>query len=167
MPYSDINKFPLGNIVPDLAGMSLPAAVRMAISFSGKSDDDIAAAMHWGKSQSNRFFHSMDYWPSLPNIPRLCEVLGNTIIARWIVDNADFLVLRVPPTDAPALFRQLRDMLKEMSGLMDEAQKAMEDGVISGLEARRIIHDLTGLFRAGAAMLAGLQARLDHDKNGA
>lgn len=164
MPYAH-QKFPLGDTVPDLRGYSLAASMRMAFSFSGKSDDEIAAAMGWTKSTANRIFHNQDYWPSLPTLPRLCGVLSNMVIPRWILDNTDFLVGQIKPTDVPTLFSQLRQMMREVSELMEEGEKAMQDGKIVSLEARRILRELSDLFSVGGNMIAGLQAVIQSERD--
>ena len=124
-------------LIPCLRGYSLPAAMRLAFALSGKSDDDIAAAMGWGSSVANRIFHNQDYWPSLPALPKLCVVLGNRVVPYWIMDNADYLVEKARPMDAPALFKALREMMRETAELLEAGEKALTDGRIETLEARR------------------------------
>ena len=147
-----------------MTGWAFSAAFRLAVSLSGKNDDEIAAAMGWSESVKNRIFHNHDYWPSLPTVPRLCAVLGNTIVARWIIDNANFLIRKVPPTDAPTLLRQLREAMKEFSDIMEHGQAALEDWHISRQEARRIIREMSDLMRVMGEMFAGLQAVILQDK---
>ena len=147
---------PLGEAVPDMRGWSVQAAVRLATSLSNKSDSDIAAEMGWSESIRSRMFSNMDYWPSLPNIPKFCQVVGNAVIAAWVVDNANFLVKKTSPTDAPRLMRQLRELLRGLSDLLAEAEKALEDENIDSREARRVIRELLPLFGVGGEMLAGL-----------
>ena len=164
--YSDRNKFPLGDAVPDLRGYPFAAAFAMAVAYSGKSETEIAASMHWSRSMSSRIFHNQDYWMSLPTVPDFCSVVGNTIVARWIIDNADFLVQQAAPADVPTLFRQLRELLREVAALMDEVQSASVDGEIDGRESRRMVRELTGLFRVGGEMLAALYARIEAERGG-
>ena len=155
---------PLSEAVPDMRGWAVQAAIRLAVSLSGKSDDDIAAEMGWTMSIKSRIFHNMDYWPSLPNIPKFCEVVGNAVIAAWVIDNANFLVKKTGPTDAPRLMRQLRELLRSLSDLLAEAEKALEDETIDSREARRVIRELLPLFCVGGEMLAGLQAVINQEK---
>jgi transcriptional regulator with XRE-family HTH domain len=150
----------INRALPDMRGYSLPAALRMAFALSGKSDDEIAAAMGWGSSTANRIFHNQDYWPSLPTLPKLCVVLGNTVVPRWITDNADFLTERARPMDASQLFKALRGMMRETAELLEAGERALTDGKIESLEARRVLRELEDIFKVGASMLAGLQAVL-------
>ena len=165
MLYSDTGKFPSGLAVPDMRGWSVAAAFGLAVSLSGKSDEEIAGAMGWSGSVKSRAFSNKDYWPSLPTIPRFCEVVGNAVIARWIVDNTGFLAGQAAPSDGPALMRQIRGVLRATSGVMEEAEKALDDGKIVTPEARRILRELSDLFRAGGEMLAGLQAVIERERN--
>lgn len=163
MPYSH-HKFPLGNTVPDLRGLSFAAAFGMAFNLSGKSEDEVSSAMRWSRATANRIFHNQDYRPSLPTVPKLSSILGNTIIARWIIDNADFLVEHAKPTDVPTLFRQLREMMQAVAGLLEEGEKAMQDGKIVPIEARRILRELADLFRVGGSMVVGLQSVIEEGR---
>ena len=54
-----------------LALMSLPAALSVAVSMSGKDADAICAAMNWSPKIGYRILNPQDdYWPSLPSLPR-------------------------------------------------------------------------------------------------
>ena len=158
------NEYPLGNAVPNMRGYSLPAALRMAFALSGKADDEIAAQMGWNKATANRIFHNQDYWPSLPTLPKLCVVLGNAVIPRWIIDNADFMLGRAQPMDAPSLFAALRRMIKEVAHLLEEGERALDDGKVVSVEARRILRALADVFQVGGIMIAGLSAVIQQDK---
>lgn len=84
-----------------LKGMSAFSALRLAVSLSGRADDEIAAAMNWSPRVANRIFSNDSYWPSFPTLPRLCAVLGNDILARWVTVNASVLPEHVDAVDAP------------------------------------------------------------------
>ncbi len=161
MPH---NKQISGVKLPSLEGYSLASAIRMAVAVSDKNEDEIAAAMGWGSSVSNRVFSNQDYWPTLPTIPRFCEVTGNTILAQWIVDNTNFLAVPAQPMDAPTLMADLRKMMREFSELLRESEKALEDGSISTAEARRVLNELDDIFSVGSAMTSRLQAVIQRKK---
>lgn len=165
MPNHEHENFPLGRSIPNMRGYSLPAAMRLAFAFSNKSDDEIAAEMGWNRSTANRIFHNQDYWPSLPTLPKLCVVLGNAVIPRWIIDNSDFILGRAQPMDAPALFKALREMMKEVAQLLEEGERAFEDGQVVSQEARRVLRALEDVFQVGCMMVAGLQAVIQRDRD--
>lgn len=144
--------------IPNMSGWSLPAALRLAFAMSDKTDDEIAAEMGWSRSTANRIFHNQDYWPSLPTLPKLCVVLGNIVIPCWIMDNAASMWGHAQPMDAPALFKALRRMMLEVARLLEEGERALEDGKIVSQEARRILRALADVFQVGGLMIAGLQA---------
>ena len=100
----------------------------------------------------------------MPTLPKLCVVLGNAVVPRWIIDNSDFILGRTQPMDAPALFKALREMMKEVAHLLEEGEQALEDGRVVSQEARRVIHALEDVFHVGCMMVAGLQAVIQNEK---
>lgn len=150
--------------VPDLKGMSLTAAMGMAVAMSGKSDDVIAAEMGWSESVKNRVFSNKDYWPSLPTLPTFCRVVGNTILVRWVAANAEYAFDRYEPMDAGALVDDLRRVMHDVARVMEEGQKTLEDWVVEPEEARRVLRRLNELLSACCGMAARLQARMDTPK---
>ena len=139
-----------------LKGYSLVSAMRMAIVYSHKTEDEIAAGMDWGAASASRFFSSGDYWPALPNIPRLCRVLGNTIILQWLMDNTETGVQPVKPLDAPAMLQSLGGLFGRMGAIAREGQDVLADNEIDAAEARRMIRRVQALLAEGESLLAGL-----------
>lgn len=68
--------------LPNLRGMSVAAAMRLAIAYSGKPDAEIAAVMGWSASVASRVFSNGDYWPSLPSLPLFYAAVGNVTLFR-------------------------------------------------------------------------------------
>ena len=144
-----------------LKGMSAFSALRLAVSLSGRADDEIAAAMNWSPRVANRIFSNDSYWPSFPTLPRLCAVLGNDILARWVTVNAAVLPEPVDAVDAPTLFTIMVELFGEMGDVAGEGRRALEDGSISELDARRILRELRGVLDKGAEFMGRLQANLE------
>ena len=130
-----------------LKGYSLVSAMRMAIAYSHKTEDEIAAGMDWGAASASRFFSSGDYWPALPNIPRLCRVLGNTIILQWLMDNTETGVQPVKPLDAPAMLQSLGGLFGRMGAIAREGQDVLADNEIDAAEALKGVGRLEMLKR--------------------
>lgn len=148
-----------------LKGYSLVSAMRMAIAYSHKTEDEIAAGMDWGAASASRFFSSGDYWPALPNIPRLCRVLGNTIILQWLMDNTETGVQPVKPLDAPAMLQSLGGLFGRMGAIAREGQDVLADNEIdAAAEARRMIRRVQALLAEGESLLAGLQANVERGR---
>lgn len=147
-----------------LKGYSLVSAMRMAIVYSHKTEDEIAAGMDWGAASASRFFSSGDYWPALPNIPRLCRVLGNTLILQWLMDNTETDVQPVEPLDAPAMLQSLGGLFGKMGAISQEGQAILMDNVIDAAEARRMIRRVQALLAEGESLLAGLQANVERGR---
>lgn len=129
----------------DLTKLSFPAVMSLALAQSRKSRDDIAAEMGWNPSKATRSFNEGDnYWPQLPSVPRLCAVLGNTLILDWMRANAlacgadrDAKAL-----DPAGLVLGLGRLFREMGDVARVGAKAVEDGNISKTEARHIMAEL-------------------------
>ena len=133
------------------------SGIRTAIAYSHKTEDEIAAGMDWGAASASRFFSSGDYWPALPNIPRLYRVLGNTIILQWLMDNTETGVQPVKPLDAPAMLQSLGEIARE-------GQDVLADNEIDAAEARRMIRRVQALLAEGESLLAGLQANVERGR---
>lgn len=89
-----------------LKGSSLQAAITLSLVSVGKTEEEISAAMGWSAAQHARFFRSHDFWPALPNLPRYCSIVGNHVLALWIIANAEFVVEQCQPMDAITLFKR-------------------------------------------------------------
>lgn len=146
---------------PNLRGMSVAAAMRLAIAYSGKPDVEIAAVMGWSASVASRVFSNGDYWPSLPSLPLFCEAVNNDIIPRWIMANMGVLAERAAPMDALSLLAGMGSLFREMADVAAAGQAALADGQVSPDEARRILRQLRDVFIVGGGMVARLQATID------
>ena len=144
-----------------LRGMPAFAALRLAVSLSGKADDEIAAAMNWSPRVANRIFSNDSYWPSFPTLPRLCAILGNDILARWVTVNAVALPEPVDAVDASGLITLMGDLFAEMGDVANAGRNALADGQINDLDARRILRELRDVLDKGAEFMGRLQVNLD------
>lgn len=147
-----------------LQGISVQAALRLAVARSGKSDDEIGAEMGWSPSVTARILKNMNYWPSFPSLPDLCRVLGNTTLIRWALLNVNAVELQNRPMDAIALLSSMGALFAEMGALAAEGQKALEDHHIDPNEARRLLRRLRAIFDVGCDMVPRLQATIDAEK---
>lgn len=158
------NQFPIDQMHPNLEqlkGISLKAAVKLCLATTPKSEDEIGAEMGWTPAQQARFFTSKDYWPALPNLPRLCRAVGNHTLPLWVIANADFLLEESTPMDAVSLFRSLGDLFGQMGALAQEATAAMEDKTVDQLEAKRLLRRMSEIFSIAYIMVPRLQATIN------
>ncbi len=128
----------------DLTRLTFPAAMSLALGQSRLSRDDVATAMGWSPSQAYRFFNEGDnYWPSLPSVPRLCSVLGNTIILQWMSANACCLgVTRAATLEPESFVLGLGRLFKEMGDVAEVGSVAISDGKITRDEAKKLMKEL-------------------------
>ena len=144
-----------------LKGSSLQAAITLSLVSVGKTEEEISAAMGWSAAQHARFFRSHDFWPALPNLPRYCSIVGNHVLALWIIANAEFVVEQCQPMDAITLFKSLADLFVQMGSLAHEAHAALEDGKVDQLEAKRLLRRLSEILSSSYGMVPRLQATIN------
>lgn len=145
----------------NLRSFSLPAAFGLAVSMSGKADYDIASAMNWSPSTASRIFcPSDDYWPSLTSLPRLCGVLGNTVLLDWIAAQAQPQAMAPAPSplNTTELLQGLEKILREVADVTRECGTAAADNAVDTAEARRILRELHHLIAQATPLMAGLHA---------
>ncbi|WMW64377.1 phage regulatory CII family protein [Nitratidesulfovibrio liaohensis] len=161
MPSASIPASPALIGAATLKTMSLPAAFGLAVALSGKSHDEIESGMGWGPDAARRILcMTQNYWPSLPSLPRLCEVLGNTVIAEWVMARA---TATLPERHADAMdvsdaLRTLDRLMRETGDVLRVGGEAVADGEISDTDARRVLRELMHVVPVIAAFVAGLQA---------
>lgn len=157
-----------------LEGMSLSMAFGLAVSSSDLSRETIADYMGWTPDKAARFFNGNDdYWPSLPHLPRLCQVLGNTILTEWAETKAQRLHAKHGKGFAeytnigtgrglesaqealtiPNAVTSLSSLSKEFTDVLKVCAEAVSDGDINQKEARRIVRELFQLIGAATAMM--------------
>lgn len=145
---------------PNLAQMSLPAAMQLAESLSGLSRDEICAAMNWSPFNGNRILNPNDpYWPSLPNIPKFCQVVGNSILLDWASSQISPEALRkTEPMNARSFVLSLGELFKEMGDVARVGGQCVEDGDVSARDAKDIMRELLDVMQKGQEMLSQLDA---------
>ncbi|WP_457571528.1 phage regulatory CII family protein [Desulfovulcanus sp.] len=143
----------------DLKNISLFDAINMAVAKSGYSRDEIGALMGWTPAATKRIFSTDNYWPSLPTIPKLCSVLGNSILVDWLKVHTDEYLqqIQIQNLDAPGLVKELGQLFKELGDVALEGNRAVEDGQITTREARRIIKELYDVANKAMEMIGGLR----------
>ena len=143
----------------DLKKISLHDAINLAVAMSGKSREEIGAEMGWSPAVTRRIFTIDNYWPSLPSIPKLCSVLGNTIIIDWLAEQSEeyFVDKQVPTTTPETLIKDLGGLFKEIGDVATQGNEALEDGKLTTIEARRIIKELYDVIKKAMHMIGGLR----------
>lgn len=154
----------------DLSQLTLPSAFQLAVRLSGKSHDEIADAMGWPADRATRFFNPGDnYWPALASAPALCRVLGNTVLADWIiaasaVDGSTGVQNNCDGADQSML--HTAKVMERAGAVCREAGASLEDGVVDAMEARRVLRCAMALSQDLTALVKDMQAVLDASKAG-
>ncbi|MCC6345664.1 MAG: helix-turn-helix transcriptional regulator [Nitrospirales bacterium] len=76
--------------IPDLSALPFSGALAIAYSLTELTHEEIAEKMGKGIETIRRWFNPEDdYNPPIPLLPKLCRVIGNTIVIEWICEHAD------------------------------------------------------------------------------
>lgn len=155
----------MSGYVPDMRGMSAKSALRMAIAYSGKSNEEIRMAMGWSSSFAKKIFSSQEAMPSFVNMPKLCSVLGNRILPQWILQNMDNPVSNHEAMDAYGLLADMASMFELMGNFAKTGHAAIADWKLSREESWDLLHQLRDFFEIQSCMFAELEEAL-HQKRG-
>ena len=145
------------DFISDVARLDLKDALKLAIMQSGKTPLRVAQEMGWTLHHSNHVFGLNDYLPSARDFPRLCNVLGNTIIIDCLYGKARTSC--EPPTrdvDCPALMVRLNALYARLGKASDKGLKAIEDLRLEPREIRGIIAELHQVIADGLEAVADL-----------
>lgn len=151
----------------DLTKLTLFEVFRLALRLSGKSESDIAEAMGWPPANAHRIFADDSYWPTLPNIPRLCAALGNQVILDWCRVQAAAMPCpeRAKPLNPPALLDALAALFEESGQLAGRIRESAADGTITSIERRRITREAYDVAVQALSIIAGLSAASGREEN--
>ena len=85
----------------DLKNMTGTEAFQLAKDESALTTDEIAERLNVSPSVIKRYLKSGDsYLPGLEMLPRLCAVLGNTILLQWLEAQVESEEESVPPAQS-------------------------------------------------------------------
>jgi len=143
----------------DYVNMSLLDALHLARRLSGKSEDEIGAAMNWNPGNTARIFGTGEYWPTLPNIPRMCVVMGNNILIDWqhAQAHAGGVQHEFPAIDCSGLLTGMAQMMDDLGSVANEAQRAVANNDIERAEAARLVKRLLRLCTDTVHTIRGLR----------
>lgn len=151
-----------------LANLSFASALDLALGESRLGREDVGHAMGWSVSKTSRVFcHDDNYWPSMPSIPQLCQVLGNDVLLDWLRVNVNELRIgrhdRAPILSELELFQLLSEIGKEMGevnkAVNDALSKKSESGSdISRAESNRIIRESYDVLSRYRELIAAMRA---------
>jgi len=116
-------------LIPNLITITFAQALELARALSGKTYDQIADEMDLGVETVRRYFTDPTYDPPSKRIPKLCSVLGNTILIEWqAVHAGGYFVPVVAPGQIKKLVILMSELTKEFSDVLREDGEAREDG---------------------------------------
>lgn len=151
--------------IPSLKNMSPKAVLRMAIAYSGKTNRQIQEEMGLSCSFSKKIFSSQEALPSFAQFPKLCTVLGNSILPQWVLQNMDMPMSKVTPMDPKSLLEGMADMFDLMGNFAKTGHETVKDWNISPEEAWSLLKRLRDFFELESLMFAQLEEVLSSKKH--
>ena len=141
----------------DLKNMDSWEAIRLAIEWSGKTRKEVASALGVNVGHINRYCSREDpHEPSLDMIRRLCLVLGNTVLLKWVEAKLDTSDAHIP---APESRAQVLTALARAVAALGEANRLAAETEARGItpadarEIRSTLLDVIGESRFAMGML--------------
>lgn len=134
-------------------------AFKLAVQQSGKTLPDIAKGMDWSVSQARRVFSAAKFYPSYPDLPRFCAVVGNLTIINWLLARATFHGIDEgrQSVDCAALLLRVTDIFAEVGDVAEEARKSVADNSLEPRELRSLIQELSDVLQQGMALVGDLR----------
>ena len=143
----------------DYVNMSLLDAIKFAVMLSGLSQDEVGAAMNWKPGNYDRIFGSGNYWPSLPNIPKFCVIVGNNVLIDWLhaQAHAGGVQHAFPSLDCQGLLHDMTQLMRDLGDAAKECERAVANRQIEAAEATRLIKRLLSLCTDSVQTIRGLR----------
>ena len=147
----------------DLKNMTGTEAFQLAKDESALTTDEIAERLNVSPSVIKRYLKSGDsYLPGLEMLPRLCAVLGNTILLQWLETQVEAKEETIPPAQSRA--EVLTSVARASVALGDVQRILVEAKVIAPHHARGIrsaLNDVITECRTAQEALQPLAAHRD------
>lgn len=134
-------------------------AFKLAVQQGGLSLPDIAKGMGWSQSFARRVFSAEKFYPSYPDLPKFCAVVGNNIIIHWLLARATFHGIDEArqDVDCNTLLRRVNDIFAEVGDVAEEARRSVADDSLEPQELRRLIKELSDVLQQGMALVGDLR----------
>lgn len=142
-----------------LASLDAIDAFKLAAEQSHMTLGQIADAMGWSESQARRVFSTEKYFPSVPDIPKFCNALGNNVILLWL--QAKTMTYGLPETcrdiDCENLVFRIGALFGEVGDVGRKGQDAIADGKLEAHELRAIINEVKDVLTEGMELVGDLR----------
>lgn len=142
-----------------LVGLDAVDAFKLAWEMGNKSMPHILREMGWTESHARRVFSPERYFPTFEDLPRFCNVVGNTIIIQWLqVQSMQYgIAPQHTNVNCAELVKRMGELFGEMSDVGQEASAAIQDGKLEPVELRRIIRELNDVVNRSVCLIGDLR----------
>lgn len=132
----------------DLEKLPFKTVLHIAKDISGLTLHEISEKTGIHMSQIKRYFSEDEYYPSPIALVDICKALNSTLPIEW-------QLVRV---QEHSNFSGYFETTKELTDVINELTKSLEDRYISGLERRRLIKETEEAIQALTALKEHLMA---------
>ncbi len=113
----------------ELRNLPFKTVLRLAKDLSGLTLEEISERTGISLSQLQRYFSEEDYYPSPPKIIAISKTLKTKLLAEWFIAQVE----------THHEFKGYSKVSKEISDVVTEITKALEDGKVSEYERRNLL----------------------------
>ncbi len=112
--------------IPNLKDLTFTAAKKIARELCPhKTDQELAEETGIKRSTLASMLSRPDYHPALPNVPGICEALGNDILIAWpVAQRGGYVVFPPSAHSKTSLQHYIADITKEFSDLLEQDARA-------------------------------------------
>ncbi len=121
----------------ELGKIPFKTALRLAKDMSGLTIEELGERTGIHTSQLFRYFSDDDYYPSPPRIVAISKAMNTSILAEWFLAQVD----------TRHNFNGYFKTSKELSDVITEITKALEDGRLSEYERRKLLKEVEEALR--------------------
>lgn len=121
--------------------MGAADVIRQAVLMSGKPQEEIEALAGLRPGILDQYASRHDQrWPSLLNIPAICQALGNDLLIAWLQAQYESLALRHYPQEisGPELLRETVASAAEFGDVARAVEAALKDEKLTRRERMAI-----------------------------
>lgn len=146
--------------VKSLARLDAVDVFKLAVERSGKTVTQVRQEMGWGEPFARKVFSTAKFFPSFPELPRFCAVVGNTLVAQWIQLRAMTAGLEDAheAVTCESLIGRIGELFAEMGDVGQRGADAIRDFKLEPRELRGIIREINDVIDKSMDLVADLRA---------
>lgn len=142
----------------DLRALDPIDVFKLAMERSNKPAQVIAAELGCSVGSIRRTLSTDKYFPSFPDIPKFCAVVGNTLVIQWL--NLRAMDIEEPDhasVDCVELLNRVGELFTETGEVGFEVKEAIKDGKLEPHELRKVIKEVSDVAQTSTILIGDLR----------